>query len=258
MATTKKTRSKPRPKRKGATRRQTKKKTDSNWQMLVAGLSIGLFIAFLTWLQNSGTSSPSSPEPTARPPVPAQAPRPVPTTRTQVPAQVSRPAPVQPVIAAPRVQAQKPPAAAQPRVEIIPLPVIKKPEPPKKHVISQPQAPRFDFYENLPRQTVDAPINNYNIKKKQAPLLQIPTTTKPGKGQYILQAGSFRKHRDAERRIAQLALIGVEARIEKIKAENNYWHRIRIGPFSSINEATRVSTQLHSHSIQTMLVNTGK
>lgn len=213
MTTTKKT------KRKGATRRRTKKTASAGWLMLVAGLSIGLFIAFLTWLKTAEN-------PLHLPPAG--------TAETLGPAQTQKPA------------------------TVTPLPVTTKIEPSIKITLPPVVTPRFEFYENLPRQTVDAPVNNYSIKKKQAPLLQIPTTTKSGKGQYILQAGSFRKHRDAERRIAQLALLGIEARIEKIKADDKYWHRVRIGPFSSINETTRISTQLHSQAIQTMMVNTGK
>lgn len=117
---------------------------------------------------------------------------------------------------------------------------------------------KYDFYKLLPNQTVDAPTDDYRDKQKNSPALQplaIPATATKG---YTLQAGSFRKHKDADRRKAQLAMLGIEAHVEKARLHDGYTHRVMIGPYATVDKANRVKTQLHSQNIQTMVVRAGK
>ena len=50
--------------------------------------------------------------------------------------------------------------------------------------------------------------------------------------QYLLQAGSFRSRSDADRLKANLALLGVQSSIQSVNINSDAWHRVRIGPFS--------------------------
>ena len=59
-------------------------------------------------------------------------------------------------------------------------------------------------------------------------------------GTYVLQAGSFTDVSDADRRRAQLALLGLESRVQRITIDERTYHRVRIGPMSDLDELNRV------------------
>jgi cell division protein FtsN len=49
-----------------------------------------------------------------------------------------------------------------------------------------------------------------------------------------LQAGSYKLWKDADRRRAELALLGLESRVKKARLKDGTtWHRIELGPFDS-------------------------
>ena len=58
-----------------------------------------------------------------------------------------------------------------------------------------------------------------------------PVTTP---GIYVLQAGSYSSYGDADRAKAQLAMLGIVSRIQKISIDDKVWHRVRIGPIASV------------------------
>jgi cell division protein FtsN len=49
--------------------------------------------------------------------------------------------------------------------------------------------------------------------------------------QYILQVGSFQNLTDAEKLKANLAFLGIEADIQRVTVNNQAWHRVRTGPY---------------------------
>jgi cell division protein FtsN len=49
--------------------------------------------------------------------------------------------------------------------------------------------------------------------------------------QYILQVGSFQNLADAEKLKANLAFLGLEADIQHVTVNNQSWHRVRTGPY---------------------------
>ncbi|RUM94448.1 MAG: hypothetical protein DSZ28_03130 [Thiothrix sp.] len=117
---------------------------------------------------------------------------------------------------------------------------------------------KYDFYKLLPNQTVDVPTGEYQGKPKNT--IKIKPYSQPAistKG-FTLQAGSFRRSSDADRRKAQLAMIGFEARVEKVRVQNGNTHRVMIGPFATANKANYAKTQLQKQKIQTMVVRAGK
>jgi cell division protein FtsN len=65
----------------------------------------------------------------------------------------------------------------------------------------QPQ-PSFDFYEVLPEQTIDVDVDPADLPTER------PRSERPA---YLLQAGSFRQAEDADRRRAELLLLGLDA-----------------------------------------------
>ena len=62
---------------------------------------------------------------------------------------------------------------------------------------------------------------------------------------YLILAGSFRDAENAEKHKANLALSGIEARIETVTGQQNEtWHRVRIGPRDSLESAQAALAQL--------------
>lgn len=104
--------------------------------------------------------------------------------------------------------------------------------------------PRFDFYTVLPNQELDL---NPDIE---------PADLQPGTSstQYLLQIGSFRQEADADRRRGELALLGLDARIEPGDGNNGRWYRVYLGPFDSRSEMARARSLTAQADMDTLLL----
>ena len=123
---------------------------------------------------------------------------------------------------------------------------------------SQPAAPteprresRFDFYELLPQFEVVLPETETPVRRPGAPG-QAAAVEAPGS--YILQAGSFRRHEDADRMRANLALRGIESSIQRVQVDTDTFHRVRIGPIDDLQRLEQVRGQLREARIDTLLI----
>jgi hypothetical protein len=100
-------------------------------------------------------------------------------------------------------------------------------------------AEKYDFYEMLPNFEVVVPEKDKDVKRDP------PATAKIERpGVYVLQAGSYRNEADADRVRAQLALQGVDAKVQRVAVDADVWHRVRIGPISNLDELNKVRKQL--------------
>ena len=106
--------------------------------------------------------------------------------------------------------------------------------------------PRFDFYKILPGN--EEPATEQQLKDAQG---------KPAaaKETFFLQAGAFQNAPEADNLKARLALLGIEANIQTITVpDKGVWHRVRLGPYSSVEELTRVRDTLKQSGIETTLI----
>jgi cell division protein FtsN len=72
---------------------------------------------------------------------------------------------------------------------------------------------------------------------------------------YLLQVGAFQNPADADNLKARLALIGVEASVEPIDLpEKGTQYRVRVGPYSKVEEINRVRQTLAQNGIEASLV----
>src|SRR5215472_5044968 len=109
--------------------------------------------------------------------------------------------------------------------------------------------PRFDFYTILPGKEQQVTERQMRESAKQA--------AKPGapKESYFLQAGSFPNPSDADNLKARLALMGMEANVEPANvAGKGVWYRVRLGPYTRVDEINRVRQQLTQNGIDVSLV----
>lgn len=111
---------------------------------------------------------------------------------------------------------------------------------------------RFDFYDMLPNFEVVIPEKEADVQP------DTKTTQVLQPGIYVLQAGSFRKHADADRRRAQLALQGIESRIQKITIDDKAYHRVRIGPLDDLDELNEIRNRLHQAKIDVLRIRLGE
>ena len=72
---------------------------------------------------------------------------------------------------------------------------------------------------------------------------------------YFLQAGAFQNMSDADNLKAKLALLGVEAKIQSATlADKGVWHRVRVGPYTNVDELNRMRVTLKQNGIDTSLI----
>ena len=102
----------------------------------------------------------------------------------------------------------------------------------------------FDFYDMLPKQGVDV-ANKPLDTATDISAGRLPT------GAVVLQAGSFKRATEAEKMVAQLALAGVQSKIQRASVQDETWYRVRIGPIATVEELNVVRAKLNAAEIAT-------
>ncbi|MCF6281843.1 MAG: SPOR domain-containing protein [Candidatus Polarisedimenticolaceae bacterium] len=118
--------------------------------------------------------------------------------------------------------------------------------------VSEPSQ-RYDFYTILPEMEVlipDEEIRQPESTKKR-------TSNRPSSpisnGSYMLQMGSFRRIKDAERRKAELAIIGIEASIQPVNSgTREALYRVRSGPYSSRQQIAKLRSLARQNNIDSL------
>src|ERR1700758_3012511 len=111
---------------------------------------------------------------------------------------------------------------------------------------------KYDFYEMLPNFEVVVPEKDKDVKR------DLPAAAKIERpGVYVLQAGTYRKQADADRVRAQLALQGIEAKVQRVAVDADVWHRVRIGPVSNLDELNRLRRQLQAADVDALVIRVG-
>ncbi len=116
----------------------------------------------------------------------------------------------------------------------------------------QDSEPVFDFYTLLPESEV-----SLTTAQEPAPAASpVPSSARPVEGrQYLLQAGSFRSFKDAERLRAKLLLEGHMPKVEKVTVgSGETWHRVQLGPFSDRATIDNVQQELAAQNVDTLLL----
>ncbi|HEY2684153.1 MAG TPA: SPOR domain-containing protein [Steroidobacteraceae bacterium] len=146
-----------------------------------------------------------------------------------------------------------PPLAAAAAAAKLPKKTHSHPnDPPDPVDVSEDDAPtKYAFYDQLPKFEVVVPEKDKEVRPD---IKLVPETRR---GTYVLQAGSYRNQADADRVRAQLALQGIESKIQKVSIDNDTWERIRIGPISDLNQLNRMRGILHKRGVDYVLVRVG-
>ncbi len=135
--------------------------------------------------------------------------------------------------------------------------------------------PRFEFYELLSEMEVvvpdepepdSAPLAPDDDVPVPSPEAEAPAPAEPDPEdepapepdddtQYMVQAGSFRSHDDADQLRARLALMGVQADIQSVEVDGGEtWHRVRIGPFADRDRVEAIRGRLDDENMDSILL----
>jgi len=139
--------------------------------------------------------------------------------------------------------------------------------------------PDFDFYTALPEQetaisdaelaalaapratpapaTATPPVPSTHpdaAAPATAPSSATTTATATTPGRYLLQAGAFSNPAEAESLKAQIALLGLQAKIEPGTVEGKPVHRVRLGPYASASELSEIKQRLGNGGISALAV----
>ncbi|MEZ5570781.1 MAG: SPOR domain-containing protein [Halioglobus sp.] len=112
--------------------------------------------------------------------------------------------------------------------------------------------PRFEFYTMLPEQTME--VEPQPDAVEPAAVVPKPQTATAAPQPYFLQAGSFRQRDDAERRRAELLLLGLEPKIEESNGDTGRWFRVSLGPFDSHESTAQARGLLANQNIDSVLL----
>jgi len=118
-------------------------------------------------------------------------------------------------------------------------------------VTEEARPSRFDFYHMLPNFEVIVPEQEPDVTRDVQPQAVI----RPGN--YVLQAGSFSRYEDAERRRAELALQGIESRVQRVSIDDKTYHRVRIGPLQDLDRLNMIRSRLRQANIDVLRIRVG-
>jgi cell division protein FtsN len=137
----------------------------------------------------------------------------------------------------------RPPAKAEPAKSAPP-----GGQPQDKTAKAAEPKPRFDFYKILPGN--EEPATDQQVRDAQK-----KKSTPGPRDTFFLQAGAFQNAPDADNLKARLALIGVEAKIQTATLpDKGVWHRVRVGPYTSVEELNRTRDNLKQNGVETALI----
>jgi cell division protein FtsN len=111
---------------------------------------------------------------------------------------------------------------------------------------------RFTFYDMLTNFEVVIPEQEPDVTADVEPR---PVVTP---GLYVLQAGSFTRYEDADRRRAELALQGIESTIQRVTIDDSTYHRVRIGPTDDLEELNMLRSRLRAAKIDAIRIRLGE
>ena len=114
---------------------------------------------------------------------------------------------------------------------------------------------RFQFYDILPGKSDAVPDKAPKPVAKEEPKKEEKKEeSKESKTPLFLQAGSFSTPQDADNQKAKLAFIGVEAIVQQVMVQDKTYYRVRVGPYTKIDELQKVRAELARNGVEAQLV----
>ncbi|HKI63687.1 MAG TPA: SPOR domain-containing protein [Burkholderiales bacterium] len=111
--------------------------------------------------------------------------------------------------------------------------------------------PKFDFYKILPRG--EEPVTEKQLKERMHAAAKGQASA--GTDVYFIQAGSFQNPAEADNQKARLAILGIDSSVEPAALpDKGTWYRVRIGPYTKLDDINRVRQTLAQNGITASIV----
>ena len=116
-----------------------------------------------------------------------------------------------------------------------------------------PEKPRFDFYKILPGG--EEPVSDRELRERLRAAAKSSEPAAASKDTYFIQAGAFQNPADADNQKARLAILGFESNVEPTNLpDKGTFYRVRLGPYTKIDELNKVRQALAQNGIDANLV----
>ena len=118
---------------------------------------------------------------------------------------------------------------------------------------------RFQFYDILPGKADAVPDKEPKPEAKPAETKKDEKKDdkkeeiRESKTPLFLQAGSFSTAQDADNQKAKLAFMGIEAVVQQVMIQDKTFYRVRVGPYTKIDELNKVRAELAKSGIEAQL-----
>jgi cell division protein FtsN len=123
--------------------------------------------------------------------------------------------------------------------------------PPPTAPANAPEKPKFDFYKILPG--AEEPVTERELRERLR--ASRSGQQEVSKDVYFIQAGSFQNPAEADNQKARLAILGFESSVEPANLpDKGTWYRVRMGPYSKLDEINRIRQSLAQSGIEASLV----
>ena len=116
-----------------------------------------------------------------------------------------------------------------------------------------PEKPKFDFYKILPG--TEEPVTERELRERLRASRSPQGQQEASKDVYFIQAGSFQNPAEADNQKARLAILGFESSVEPANLpDKGTWYRVRMGPYTKLEEINRIRQSLAQAGIEASLV----
>lgn len=122
---------------------------------------------------------------------------------------------------------------------------------PQDGAASAGTTPKFDFYKILPQG--EEPVTEKQLKEN----MRAAAKGKPDSASdiYFIQTGSFQNPAEADNQKAKLAILGIDSSVEPAALpDKGTWYRVRIGPYTKLDDINRVRQSLAQNGITASVV----
>ena len=108
------------------------------------------------------------------------------------------------------------------------------------------------------RPSANTSTNNAANSKDASPKQEIAkaqeTLSDSQNGNYLLQVGAFKVLEDAETMRARIIMLGMPVEIQRAEVNGMFVNRVRVGPFSRLDDMNRVRARLGEEKIPAVVV----